>query len=276
MKLAERLINPVLEKEIRLRMRSWRSPIALMMYLAAIGLLGFGFMFTMNIGGSGDVISPERSRSFFYFLSFSQLALISFMTPGLTAGAISGEREKQTLNILLTTQQSSATIILSKLISSISFMLLIVIATLPIYSIVFLYGGISPTQLLTVFLFFIFIMFVLASLSIMFSTLFRRTMVAVTVSYGLLLFIYGFTAFLAFISDALMMDSTLSHFFFGINPISALWSILDSNVNQLFFADTTRRLQYWIIFIIVYTVLCAAALFISIRYLRPRLKAKSD
>lgn len=273
MKLAHKLINPVLEKEIRLRMRSWRSPIALMLYLAAIGLLGFGFMFTMNSGIGADVISPERSRNFFYFLSFSQLALISFMTPGLTSGAISGEREKQTLNMLLTTQQSSTTIIMSKLISSISFMLFIVIATLPIYSIVFLYGGISPTQLLAVFLFFIFVMVALASFSIMFSTLFKRTMVAVTMSYGLLLFIYGFTAFIALIIGALTTSDALPHFILGLNPVTALWSILDPSANRLFLGDG-ERLHYWLIFIIVYSVLCALALFISIRYLRPILKRK--
>lgn len=272
MKLTHRLINPVLEKEIRLRMRTWRSPIALMMYLAAMALLGFVFMFTMNYGLGADAISPERSRSFFYFLSFSQLALISFMTPGLTAGAISGEREKQTLNILLTTQQSSATIIWSKLISSISFMLLIVMATLPIYSIVFLYGGISPIQLIAVFLFFVFIMFVLGAFSILFSTLFKRTMIAVTMSYGLLLFIYGFTAFIAIMLDTI--SDTLTHFIFSINPASALWSILDANVNQLIFVNNSE-LQMWLVFVIVYSLLCMTALFISIRCLRPRLKSKA-
>ena len=76
-----------------------------------------------------------------------------FITPGLTAGAISTEREKQTLSILLTTSQSSFQIISGKLLSSIAFLLLLIVAGLPIYSLVFLFGGISPMDFVKVFFF---------------------------------------------------------------------------------------------------------------------------
>ena len=72
-------------------------------------------------------------------LSVLQLALIVFITPGLTAGVISSERERQTLNMLLTTTQSSTSIIIGKLVSSVAYLLLLMIASLPLYSIVFLY-----------------------------------------------------------------------------------------------------------------------------------------
>lgn len=42
----------------------------------------------------------------FAVLTILQMALVLFITPSLTAGAISSEREKQTLNILLTTTQA--------------------------------------------------------------------------------------------------------------------------------------------------------------------------
>lgn len=274
MRLTQRWINPVLEKEFRLRMRTWRSPLALLFYLGAVGLLGFAFMFAMNVVEGGDMIDAERSQAFFYFLSFTQLALISFMTPGLTAGAISGEREKQTLNILLTTQQSSAAIIISKLVSSISFMLFIVVATMPLYSIVFLFGGISPLQLITVFLFYIYMMFVLASFGMFFSTVFKRTMVSVITAYGVLLFIYGFTAFLALFFEAILKSDVLPELLFSMNPVVALWSIIDRSLSQTVFSSSAP--PYWLIFIIIYTALSLSALLLSIRYLRPRLKKNTN
>ena len=57
----------------------------------------------------------------FAVLTILQMALVLFITPSLTAGAISSEREKQTLNILLTTTQSSTQIIIGKLFSSVAF-----------------------------------------------------------------------------------------------------------------------------------------------------------
>lgn len=121
----------------------------------------------------------------FMMLSFVQMALISFVAPGLTAGVISGERERQTLNILLTTQQSSTSIIIGKLVSSLAFLMLIVLATLPLYSLVFLFGGISPQQLLQTFGLFVVTMFILGSMGVFFSTLIRKTMIAMITTYGL-------------------------------------------------------------------------------------------
>ncbi|MBO1914210.1 hypothetical protein J4G37_56505, partial [Microvirga sp. 3-52] len=66
--------------------------------------------------------TPDESFFLFTLLSFIQLGLVLFISPGLTAGVISTEREKQTLPILLTTSQSSFQIILGKLLSSIAFL----------------------------------------------------------------------------------------------------------------------------------------------------------
>ena len=145
------LINPVLNKEFKLRFRSLKTFIGLLAYLLAIALIVVGFILLMTEFRGSSYFRPEQSRELFVMLSFIQLALILFITPGLTAGVISGEREKQTLNILLTTVQSSTSIILSKLFSSFLYLLLLIVASLPLYSMVFLFGGVAPATLLAVF-----------------------------------------------------------------------------------------------------------------------------
>ena len=150
----------------------------------------FGFiLLTTSFTGTG-YFRPEESFFMFAMLTYIQLGLILFITPGLTAGAISSEREKQTLNILLTTSQTSFQIILGKLTSSIAFLLLLV-AGLPIYSLVFLFGGVSPGQLGVIFLFFFLTMIAIGSIGIMYSTIIRKTIVSMIATYGTMIFLAG-------------------------------------------------------------------------------------
>ncbi|WP_139998530.1 ABC transporter permease [Paenibacillus paridis] len=283
-----KLINPVLNKEFKLRMRTPRAMWTLFFYLFAIGLMALSAIYLTEINsGGGQSFNPEESKVLFYFLSMAQLGLIAFMAPGLTAGVISGEREKQTLNLLLTTQQSSATIVLSKLVSSLSFMVLIVVSTIPVYSMMFLYGGISPSQLILVFLFYLFIMFVLGSFGILFSSLFKRTMISVIVTYGVTLFIFGGTALLFFVVVNMVEQNPYSNtasyswvgHFIAWNPVAALYSILDPSISEQAFtvnmgSPSTKHapMALWQEFMIIYTVLSVIALWVGIRSLRPRLK----
>ncbi|SFE18165.1 ABC-type transport system involved in multi-copper enzyme maturation, permease component [Paenibacillus algorifonticola] len=281
-----KLINPVLDKEFRLRMRTPRTMWTLLAYLFAIGLFALSSIYLLNMSsGNAASFNPSESRMLFYFLSFVQLGLISFMAPGLTAGVISGERERQTLNLLLTTQQSSTTIILSKLLSSLSFMILIVISTLPVYSMVFLFGGISPAQLLLIFFFYLFLMIVIGAFGILFSTIVKRTMIAVILTYGVTLFLYAGTALIGYVAIMVSMQvsgSSASNewivHIFSWNPAVAMYSILDPNITrEIVYSGSGSTasepfLQLWQEFMLIYLVLAALAIWLSIRYLRPRMK----
>jgi|GEM_PF-121013 len=283
-------INPVLGKEITLRMRTARSMWALLFYLIAIGIGALGFLYVTQMNNSQNVFNPDASRMMFIFISMAQLGLIAFMAPGLTAGIVSGERERQTLNLLLTTQQSSSAIILSKLAAALAFMVLIVVATMPVYSIVFLYGGISPSQLAMVFLFYLFVMLAFGAFGILFSTLFKRTMLSVIVTYGVMLFSFGGTAFLYLILNSIMQNAYrgtsvnygwIGHLM-GLNPVAAMYSLFDPGFSRSVFRSFAAiggtggtqgaPIQLWAEFLIVYSVLTVLAVVVSIRRIRPRLK----
>lgn len=126
MMLAE--INPVLLKELQQRFRSGKTSWLLALYLLAIGAFVLGFMY-LNWHRFPGFFQPSRSRELFMLLSAAQLFLLAFVTPGLTAGVISGERERQTLNVLLITRLTAWQIIWSKLASSSAFVVLLVITT---------------------------------------------------------------------------------------------------------------------------------------------------
>jgi len=215
-----------------------------------------------------------------------QLGLIAFITPGLTAGAISGERERQTLNILLTTQQSSTSIIVSKLLSSLAFLVLMVVSSLPLYSLVFLYGGVSPKMVLIAFGLHLLTMLMIGSLGILFSTIIRKTMVATITTYGVMLFFVVGTALLYVLfgeivynlaqnpSGSSQSQRWLPYFFLILNPGIVMVESFDAGS----FEYTLQRLgitwPLWKGFTLFYIGISILALFVSIMRLRPRMRTK--
>jgi ABC-2 type transport system permease protein len=275
------VVNPVLNKEFKLRFRNFKSFLGLLFYLLALGVLIIGFVFIESLNNNQGFFKPDQSREMFMILSILQLALVLFITPGLTAGVISSERERQTLNIMLTTAQSSTSIIISKLISSISYLLLLIIASLPLYSIVFLFGGISPTQMLMTIGFYSFTIITFGSLGVLFSTLIRKTIVAMVTSYGVTLFLAGGTAFLTLIlmqlnhgymNPAQPTPNPFPYFTAMLNPPIVLLGTFQPEIINELQRETGIEFPLWISFIISYTVIFIGAVLLSIKMLRPNMK----
>ncbi|WP_031516331.1 ABC transporter permease [Desulfofalx alkaliphila] len=271
--------NPVLLKELRQRFRTIKTPAIIFLYLLVIGSFTLGIIY-LNDLHSGHVFDPYHSKEIFIILSVSQLILLGFVTPGLTAGTISGERERQTLNVLLTTQLSPMSIVVGKMISSCAFTLLLVLSTLPLYSIVFIYGGVAPAQLLGVFGFYLVTMFLFAAIGIACSTYFKRTGISTVTAYGFTAFLGAGTAFLgAFIYDVTRRnvfprpeDIPLSvQFLFDINPVIMLIRLLGEG--PPFGSDVQWVLPYWLIYIIFYLGMGLLLLIWSGRILNPLRKS---
>ncbi|HWI47969.1 MAG TPA: ABC transporter permease [Rummeliibacillus sp.] len=274
--------NPVLIKELKLRFRSFKSFAGILFYLLVLSVFVFGFIFmSTNFTGSG-FINPQESVILFGLLTYVQMALILFITPGLTAGAISTEREKQTLNILLTSSQSSFQIIFGKMSSSIVFLLLLLIAGLPLYSLVFLFGGISPGQLLIIFAFLIVTMLAIASIGVMFSTLIRKTIISMITTYGAMLFLTGITAFFFLIGISTMGNSPgpmsspapISHFWATINPVALMLTLITPEMSDSLFELTKIHFPVWAGYLIFYLAITVICLIISVKKLRVNMKKK--
>ncbi|TYS16680.1 ABC transporter permease subunit [Rossellomorea vietnamensis] len=270
------LINPVLNKEIKLRLRSLKSFLGILFYLIALGIVAIGFIYITMMNSQAGYIRPQESRMMFMVLSMVQLGLIIFMTPGLTAGVISGERERQTLNMLLTTEQSSTSIILSKLISSVAFLFLMISASLPLYSIVFLYGGVSPGVLLGTFGIYVITIITVGSIGILFSTLLKKTIVAMIATYGVAIFLTAGTGFISlFFMNAFFYGNTTNvapYFMIMTNPAFVLMTVFEPNMQEEFVTRTGIELPFWISFGVSFIVIAAASLWISITKLRPNMK----
>lgn len=275
------LINPVLNKEIKLRFRSFKSFLGVFFYLLVLGGIAIGFILISTVFSQTAMFRPEQSREMFMVLSFVQMGLILFMTPGLTSGVISGERERQTLNILLTTPQSSTSIIISKLVSSISYLLLMMVSSLPLYSIVFLFGGVSPSLLGATFGFFLITMLTIASIGVLSSTLIRKTIIATILTYGVTLFLAGGTVLLMVFGmeflgsqQNLNQTSVLPYFSAMLNPFIILFSIFEDGMMTEIYRRSGIDFSIITSFVISYLIISILTLTISIRRLRPTMKVK--
>ncbi|MDN7244343.1 ABC transporter permease [Planococcus shenhongbingii] len=269
------LANPVLIKEIKLRFRNLKSFTGILFYLVAMSVFVFGFIFlTTTLTGSG-FFRPDESFMLFTMMTYIQLGLILFITPGLTAGAISTEREKQTLNILLTTAQTSFQIIFGKMSSSIAFLLLMIVSGLPIYSLVFLYGGVSPSQLAVIFLFYFLTLLTIGSIGVMYSTLLRKTIVSMIATYGTMLFLTAATGFFMVISmqisqfgSTVPTFSPFTYFWASINPAVVLFTLLQPAYATELQSMTAIQLPLWVGYIVFYSLFTALALFLAVKRLR--------
>ncbi|MGE7927088.1 ABC transporter permease [Lysinibacillus xylanilyticus] len=278
--MMERFYNPVFVKELKLRFRSFKSFSGLMFYLAVICIFIAGFLLiTTEFTGKG-FFKPEISFMMFAVLTILQMALILFITPSLTAGAISSEREKQTLNILLTTTQSSTQIIIGKLLSSVAFLVLMLIAGLPLYSLVFLFGGVSPSQLISIFLFYLLTVVAIGSIGVMFSTITKRTIVAMISTYGTIIFLGGITAFFFFLSMAFNQmgnavgtsTSYMAYFWASINPGALMLTLTSSSMGDALVQVSGVELPVWISYLITYSLIIVICLTIAIKKLRANMK----
>ena len=94
--VARALWNPIVAKEYRSRMRTWRSPLAITIYVVILGGIGWAVFSAManSVAGFGNQGGGPGSPSnlgqlLFTFLIIFQVGLLAFITPALTAGAIS-------------------------------------------------------------------------------------------------------------------------------------------------------------------------------------------
>lgn len=189
--LFKRLVdNPVILKELRGRMRGGQAFTLLTIYLGLIAvfivliynLISPSFSYAWDPG-----IRQEAGKAIFGTVVLLELLLVSFIAPGLTAGAITSERERQTYEILRTTLLSARALVLGKLGSAFAYLFLLILTAVPMQSLAFLLGGVGLGELIVSGLMLIVTAIFFCTLGIFFSSLLKRTLAATVSSYAAIL-----------------------------------------------------------------------------------------
>ncbi|CAN5722179.1 hypothetical protein BH24ACT2_BH24ACT2_13400 [soil metagenome] len=196
MKVLRRPVNPVLARELKERLRTRRATIVVTVYLGVLALiLQIVYSALSSVGVdpfSGGVVATQSARlgrSLFETLLFFMLLGVCFIVPGLTADAITGERERQTLVPLQVSLLGPRAILVGKLLSSLAFVTLLVLATLPLLGVSFVLGGVSVGQMARGVAVVLATGLVVACLALVCSSLTRRTQAAMVLAYAATLFL---------------------------------------------------------------------------------------
>lgn len=208
--------NPVTLKELRSRMRGRRAFVVLTIYLLFmslfLALIYLAYLTTTGPGGSG---ARDAGKIMFTAVLGMQIFLVIFIAPAFTASAITGEKEHQTYDLLRTTLLSPSAFILGKLLSALSYVILLILASVPLQSISFLLGGLSPEELLISQLLILIAAVTFALFGLYCSARFKTTLAAIVAAYTGALFLTLGTPLIAVLitlitGAAFMLSGTVS------------------------------------------------------------------
>lgn len=265
--------NAVFAKESKLRVRNSKFALTVLFYnllLISVATLGFVMAFSVSLHES---INYSNAIGLYVAMIIIEAIVVMFLVPAYTAGSIAGEREKQTLEILLTTTLKPKQIVWGKLMSSISMVLLLIVSTLPTISIIFTIGGVSMWDLLS-FVLVVFVFTVLiGSIGVWASVMVKSTVRATVTTYaGIALLCVLSEAFIGIVYIVKMIiyaslhsrqvrsytpDVSLFLILLLINPACTMIELLTNQfANESFMEQMMSEVgQYWPGFIVDHWVL---------------------
>ncbi|HZZ81204.1 MAG TPA: ABC transporter permease subunit [Gemmataceae bacterium] len=179
-----KLFGPVLFYDMVCTARRSRYLVIRLLY--AVLLLGILIVMFLEFGShqrDPRLDSALIAQAFFSAFMIVQLGMVMLLTPAYVAGAIAEEKDRKTLEFMLATDLNNREIVLSKLLSRLGNMTLLLITGLPILSILQFMGGVDPELLLAGFAATGLTMVGVASLGILMSTLFQKPRDAIGLTY---------------------------------------------------------------------------------------------
>ncbi|MGL5436226.1 MAG: ABC transporter permease [Lachnospiraceae bacterium] len=200
-----RMINPVYKREAMVSARSFKLALVLLIFNGILALVALLNMYSMLTQVRQTAHMQYSSfLDLYIFVAVLEFVMLIFIMPAITAGSISGERERQTLDLMLTTKMTPAEIVFGKLISSMSTMLLMIVSSFPILAMVFVYGGVTLTDMGSLLFCYMAAALFIGSLGICCSAVFKKSTVSTVISYGLMVAVvigtYGINQFAYYMS----------------------------------------------------------------------------
>ena len=184
--------NPVLIKELRTRLRGIKGFLIMGGYALLMAVvMSIAYYYMWDTVGQTD---SKMGLHLFVTLTWAQVLLLTIITPSISAGAITHEVEKKTMELLALTRLSAGKIVAGKQLAGYLFALMLIICSLPLSGICLMLGGISPAEIAITYLLIMAWTFFLISASVFWSSLHVRTANASGNSVGLAFIYFLFTS----------------------------------------------------------------------------------
>jgi len=174
-------INAVFESASRRRMRTIKTLVIMIAYLAAVMIFSFAQLAIFS--GEVKTVQMRKSTEWYIWINALQLALIVLVAPALGAGSIAGERERQTFDLLLVTGIGVRRIVLGKIMESFAFLALILASAFPIMALSCVISGMKLIEILCSMVYLMVISIEALSVGVLLSVICSRTMTAIIGAY---------------------------------------------------------------------------------------------
>lgn len=178
------LQNPILHRDLVLFLRRPRAFLLLLLYLLGLTAVLFAAWPEGELIDLGDT---TRSRRLVDLILAAQLVLLALVTPTFAAGALAGEKERQTYEMLLASPLTPGTILFGKFASALVYLAVLVFSTLPVVMLALPLGGVSVYELATGYGVLLAAAALFAVVGLGCSGWFRRTSSALLAAYLILL-----------------------------------------------------------------------------------------
>lgn len=233
-------VTAVTSRELRGRMRGRRAFVVLTIYLLLLAAIAFGIHAYLqreadleaalrlrqgddwfgSLGGvsPGFALSAKVGHMLFSGILVLETLLVLVLAPAFTAGAISSEREHQTLDLLVTTPLSTLGVVVGKLVSALAWVLVLILASVPLMSLVFVFGSVGPDDVIRAYVLLFTLAFGMGAVGLFLSALVRRTQAATVLASVVVLVLA-----------------------LGTIPLHALWSVLGTSATRSQTGITTIR-----------------------------------
>lgn len=241
--------NPVFRREMTVGSRSIRMMAILFVFnsiLAAVALFNM-FSVADQVRTTAE-IQYSQFLDLYTFVSSIEFIMLLFIMPALTASSISGERERQTLELMLTTTMEPRDMVLGKLASSLVTMLVLAVSALPIQALVFVYGGVTLWDIGMLFLCHGVVALLTGGIGMFYSAVLRRSTVSTVCAYvtvvlltagtmAVNLFAYQMAlraaeSYSAALNTAEMASSGILRYLFLFNPAVSFYNIVNGQAGS--------------------------------------------
>jgi ABC-type transport system involved in multi-copper enzyme maturation permease subunit len=223
--------NPVLQNELVANLRMTRTFVLLFAYVGLLGLLVYA---AWPADQTIDMSNSDKARPLVNLLFLGQYMLMSLMAPSFAAGAITGEKERDSFEMLLASPMKPAAIVFGKFAASICPLAELMIGSLPVVMLCLPLGGVQFFEILAAYLAMISSVALFTMISLWCSSNFVRTSASLVVSY---LIILPLAMAGVFIWQALeQLGEARLFILLTVVPLACL------SVAAILFADVSRRL----------------------------------
>jgi len=227
------LENPVLQRELVSNLRMNRTFVLLFVYVGLLGLLVYAaWPGEQRI----DMTNSEQAKPLVNLLFLGQYMLMSMMAPAFAAGAITGEKERQSFEMLLASPLKPGKIVFGKFSASLFPLAELMLGSLPVVMLCLPLGGVQFFEVVAAYFAMIASVALFTMISLWCSSYFQRTSASLVVSYLLILPLAMLGVFtwqaLEQLGEARLI------------VIIALIPVVCLSVATLLFADTCRRLLH--------------------------------